>query len=347
MNLRDLARTARLSPSAVSLALRGSSEVSAATRERVRKLADEAGYRPDPAIAEVMRRLRRPEAQRQMACFAVISFYDTPRPWERSRHLTMIHAGMRRRAEELGYRLEPLWLKAPGMTYRRFRSVLDTRGIEGLLCFGSPDFDQEFPAELDHYAVVTVGLSIHTPLHRVTSHFYADTVRVLDEVRRLGYRRPGLVVGRSEEARTGHAHTAAYLGWCEHAFGPRQALPVHLDTDGEEEPFLRWLGAHRPDVIVLAQLPQVLPRLRAALDRRKVRIPAQLGLAALSHVLEGTGFSGLEQNQQLMGAWMVEMLAGRVASRDFGIPTIPRLEMVQGRWVEGKTLRRRGTQRLS
>ena len=60
-----------------------------------------------------------------------------------------------------------------------------------------------------------------------------------------------------------------------------------------------------------------------------------------------TGFSGLQQNQDLMGAWMVEMLAGRVASRDFGIPAIPRLEMVQGRWVAGRTLRRGGTQQLS
>lgn len=341
MNLRELARLAKLSPSAVSHALRGSGEVSPATRERVRKLAAEHGYRPDPAITEAMRRMRRPAHQRQAACFAVVSFYDTPHPWEASRHHTLIHAGMRRRADELGYRLEPLWLRAPGMTYRRFRSVLDTRGIEGLLCFGSPDFDQEFPAELDHYAVVTVGLSIRTPLHRVTSHFYQDTVRALDEAHQLGYRRPGLIVGRYEEARTGHAHTAAYLGWCEHAFGPRQALPVHLDDGGEEAPLVRWLAAHRPDVLILAQLPEVLPRIRAVLERRRIRVPGDLGIAALSHLLEGTGLSGLEQNQELIGAWMVEMLAGRIASRDFGIPAIPRLEMVAGRWIAGKSLRRR------
>ncbi|HEY3756836.1 MAG TPA: LacI family DNA-binding transcriptional regulator [Opitutaceae bacterium] len=347
MNLRDLARLAKLSPSAVSLALRGSSEVSAATRDRVQRLAAEHSYRPDPAIAEVMRRLRRPADERQMSCFAVISFYNEPHPWEKSRHLTLIYEGMNRRANELGYRLEPLWLRAPGMTYRRFRSVLDTRGIEGLLCFGSPDFDQEFPPELDHYAVVTVGLSIGTPLHRVTSHFYNDTVRALDEARKLGYRRPGLIVGRYEEARSGHAHTAAYLGWCEHAFGPRQALPVHLDEGGEEGPLVEWLQAQRPDVIILVHLPQILPRIRAVLDRHRLRVPADLGIAALSHILEGTGVSGLQQNQDLIGAWMVELLAARIASRDFGIPANPRLEMVQGRWIPGRTLRRQRTEQLS
>src|SRR6185369_5382985 len=156
---------------------------------------------------------RRPRAVRQQACFGVISFYDRPRPWEASRHLGLIYEGMERRANGLGYRLEPLWLRAPGMTHRRFGEILATRGLEGLLCFGSPDPEQEFPAELAvGRAIVTVGLSIRTPLHRVTSHFWHDTFNALERVHALGYRRPGLVLGRYEEARTGHAHTSAYLG---------------------------------------------------------------------------------------------------------------------------------------
>jgi len=339
MNVRELARLADLSPTAISHALRGTNEVSAATRQRVRALADMVGYRPDPFIVQTMRRLRRPADERQHACFAVVSFYDTPHPWEGSRHLTLIYQGMTRRANELGYRLEPLWLRAPGMTYRRFRAVLDARGIEGVVCFGSPDFDQDFPTELDHYAMVTVGLSVRTRLHRVTSHFYNDTVRALEAVTRLGYRRPGLVVGRYEEARSGHAYTAAYLGWCEHRLGPRRALPVHFDDRGEEAPLMGWLEANRPDVVIFVHLSEMLPRFRAILQKHEIQLPRDVGVAALSHLLEGTGFSGMQQNQELIGAWAIELLAARIASRDFGIPVNPRVEMVEGRWIEGTTLR--------
>src|SRR5450432_2814482 len=199
MNVRYLAKLAGVSASAVSLALRHSPRISGATRERIHRLARESGYAPDAKIVELMRHLRRPRADRQLASFGVISFYETLRPWARSRHLGAIFEGMTRRAGELGFRLEPLWLRAPGMTYRRFRGILDARGIEGLLSFGRPDLDQEFPAELGAHAIVTVGLSIRTPLHRVTSHFYNDTVNVLDRVHALGYRRPGLVLGRYEE----------------------------------------------------------------------------------------------------------------------------------------------------
>lgn len=341
MNLRQLARLAGLSTSAVSLALRDSPKISAATKRRVRRLAERSGYQPDPTIVAMMSHLRKPRAVRRQACFGVISFYDEPLPWERSRHLAGIYAGMTRRADGLGYRLEPLWLRAPGMTYRRFRGILDARGIEGLLCFGSPDLAQEFPPELDHYAVVTVGLSIRTPLHRVTSHFYNDMVHVLDRVHDLGYRRPGLVLGRYEHERSGYAHTGAYLAWCEHRLGRRRALPIHLLDRVEERPLLNWLHRQRPDVLIFVHLYDVLEPLRAVLRDNRIRVPRRLGVAVLSQILEGSGFSGLQQNQPLMGAWAVEMLAARVANRDLGIPATPRVEMVEGEWVEGRSLRRR------
>jgi LacI family transcriptional regulator len=323
MNLRHIARLAGVSPSAVSLALRDSPRISGATKQRILRLARETGYTPDPKIVNLMRHLRKPRALRQQACFGVISFYDSPRPWEQSPHLLRIHAGMVRRAGELGYRLETLWLRAPGMTYRRFRGILEARSIEGLLCYGSPDFAQEFPAELDQFAVVTLGLSIRTPLHRITSHFYNDTVTALERVHRLGYRRPGLVLGSHEELRSAHAHSAAYLGWCEHVLGSLRA----------------WLAEQNPDVLIFVHLPGMVARFRALLREQRVRVPGRLGVAVLSHLVEGSGFSGLQQNQRLMGAWAVELLADRIANRDFGVPASPRIEMVESEWIEGSSLR--------
>jgi LacI family transcriptional regulator len=338
MNVRHLAKLAGVSPSAVSLALRDSPRISVGTKQRVTRLAREHGYTPDAKIVDFMRHLRKPRAVRQQASFGVISFYDSLRPWEKSPHLGRVYEGMNRRAGELGYRLEPLWLRAPGMNYRRFRGILETRGIEGLLCFGSPDFEQVFPAELEQQAVVTLGLSIRTPLHRVTSHFYNDTVAVLERVHRLGYRRPGLVLGTYEETRSAHAHSAAYLGWCEHTLGPGRALPILRVNEVERKSLLTWCSEHRPDVLVFVHLPDMIPRLRALLREAGLLGRGKLGVAVLSHLVEGSGFCGLQQNQLLMGAWAVELLAARLANRDLGIPVSPRIEMVEGEWVQGRFL---------
>lgn len=339
MNIRHIAKLAGVSPSAVSLALRDSPKISPKTRAMISKIAKESGYSPDARISGFMRHLRKPRAARREAAFGVVSFYDSLRPWERSLHLKRVFDGMKRRAGEIGYKLEPLWVRAPGMTYRRFRGILDARGVEGLLCFGSPDFELEFPRELDGCAIVTLGLSIRTPLHRVTSHFFNDTITALQRVHAAGYRRPGLVLGQHEETRSGHAHSAAYLGWCERVLGSGAALPVLRVDDVDRGPLVMWIEANEPDAIVFVHLPEKVRVLRTVLKEASIRVPADIGVAVLSHIVEGSGFSGLQQNQELMGAWAVELLAARIANHDLGIPANPRIEMVESQWIDGGSLR--------
>jgi LacI family transcriptional regulator len=89
---------------------------------------------------------------------------------------------------------------------------------------------------------------------------------------------------------------------------------------------------------LFANLPETIPQLRAVLRAQRRRVPNELGVAVLSHLVEGTGFSGLQQNQSLMGAWAVELLAARIANRDLGVPSNPRIEMVESEWIDGGSL---------
>ena len=341
MGIREIARRAGVSPSTVSLALQNSPRLAAATRTRVQAVARQAGHRPNPRLAAAMKELRASRLTGSQACFGIVSFYDTPRPWERLPHLPAIHEAMRARAGELGYRLEPIWLRAPGMTHRRVRAILKARGIQGLLCFGSPDFDQEFPAELDDFATVTIGQSIRTPLHRVTSHFFLDTWRALDRVRGLGYGRPGLILGNYEDVRSGHACAGAYHGWCAQHLGSASALRVLRMDRVEPAPLAQWLASERPDSLVFVHLTEAVAGLHAALLALGLRAPGDIGVAVVSQIIGHPAYSGMQQNQHLMGTWAVELLADRIANRDLGIPAHPRVELVESEWVPGKSLRRR------
>ena len=339
MSLRRIAAALGLSPSAVSLALRNSPKIPSETRQRVVREAERIGYRPNAKLKELMSQLRHSGDRANEACLGVISLYDSQRPWEQSLHLTRVFDSMNHRADALGYRLEPLWLKAPGMTISRFRTILETRGIQGLLCFGSPDLQDHFPAELDHFAIVTQGLSIVTPLHRVMSHFYSDLTTALNKTYARGYRRPGLVLGNYEEQRSAHAYTSAYLGWCEHTFGNPSMLPILRANRIEEKPLVQWIHKNKPDVVVFAHLYNVLGELEQVLQRNGIRAPEDIGIVTVSQILEGTPFSGMQQNQQVMGTWAVELLVSRILNQDFGFPSHPRIEMVESQWIEGRTLR--------
>lgn len=339
MSVRRIAKLAKVSPATVSMVLRNSPKIPAATKARVRRIAEQIGYKPDAKVAELMRHLSLSRAPHDQACLGVVSLYEDPRPWEKSLHMRRFYEASTERAATLGYRLEYFWLRAPGMTYRRMRSILDTRGVQGLLCLGSSEIDDEFPPELDHYAIVTQGLSIRTPLHRIVDNAYRDTMRALDRVYRLGYRRPGLVLGRYDDIRSGRALVGAYLAWCEHMLGTPLVVPVLRLDRIEADPLLAWQREHRPDVLVVAHVHERLGDLTEILRRKGPdRLPKQIGVVALSQILRGTGLSGIEENEQLMGEWAVELLVSRVLVRDFGIPEHPRIEMVEGQWVDGKSL---------
>lgn len=340
MSVRQIARLAGLSPSAVSLALHDSPKLPLATRQRVHRLARQLGYRPNTKVNELMSQLRQDRTRQTEACLGIISLYENPQPWDRSVHLSRIYESMQHRAESFGYRVEPLWLRAPGMTPRRFADILDSRGIQGLICFGGPDLKQDLPRELDHYAIVTQGLSIRTPMHRVMSHVYNDMWRALDRVYQLGYRRPGLVIGQYEDNRSAHAHLSVYLGWCQFTLGAPTAIPVLKLDRIEKDPFLQWLRHHRPDVVVFVHHYDVLNEFEDMLQRHRIRTPQDLGVVVLSQILTGTHFSGLQENQRLLGEWCVELLLARILSRDFTLPSHPRIEMVERDWIEGRSLRR-------
>jgi DNA-binding LacI/PurR family transcriptional regulator len=93
-----LARAAGLSPGAVSKALRGMPGVSAATRARVRRLADSLGWQPDPLLA--MQGSARRSGGRSGVTIALVPLRpDNRRTIELARQL-------RAEAGELGYQLQ-------------------------------------------------------------------------------------------------------------------------------------------------------------------------------------------------------------------------------------------------
>lgn len=339
MSLRAIAERAGVSPSTVSLALRGSQKIPEATRQRVAQIAAELGYRPNAKVTELMSHVRLSRTGTITASLGVVSFYGEARPWESMPALRRIYDSMARQAEDLGYRLEPLWLRAPDLSARRVCGILDARGIEGLICLGSPDQQEIFPPELDHYAVVAQGPSVSSSLHRVTTHAAGDMRRALDAVFALGYRNPGLAIGPEETVPARDLHIGAYLGWCykkwgRSAPGPLFALGAARPTDAAA-----WLAKHGFDVIIAVHDAPGLTAFGVELQRRSVRWPADIGIAAIAPILEGTGFAGLQENHRLIGQWCVELLVERILHHDLGLPTVPRLQLVESQWLKGTSLR--------
>jgi LacI family transcriptional regulator len=341
MSVRSLARQLGISPTAVSLALQDSPRVSPALRAKVRRLARAAGHVPNARLTELMREVRHSAVPQYRATLGVMSLFPEEEPWRENstyQHLGVMLEGARERAAAHGYKLENFWLKAPGMTAERFAAILDARGIRGLFCLGSLNPEEAFPRELRKFAVVTQGASIPERMHRVVSHFVADARTVLQETSRRGYVRPGLVILVSGDRRTDYLYSASFLSHQERA-GTNPPLPVLRAEAWDEAEFHAWLGAHRPDVLIVHQYGPYLEALERYLARRKLRVPRELGLVLLDKNPAPARYSGVCQDPGRIGATAVDLLLGRLLLRDFAKPHHPKIELVVGKWNEGRTLR--------
>lgn len=91
---------------------------------------------------------------------------------------------------------------------------------------------------------------------------------------------------------------------------------------------------------MLHQYETYVAQLMAWLTRKRIAVPRDLGVALLDKNPDLARFSGICRDLGLQGAVATEMLLGRLLLRDFGLPESPKVELVQGSWNEGATIRR-------
>lgn len=336
--IRVLATLAGVSPATVSLALRDSPEVSEAVRRRLQRLAAKHGYVVDGRVKELMTAIRRHGAAAPVSALAVMSLYPEAEPWRRHRIMQPMLAGIRAKTEALGYRLEPFWAKAPKMTYARLRAILEARGIRGIVSLGSSVMDEPWPDELADFAVVTLGYSIRSRLHRVASHVTHNAHAFFSRLHALGYRRPALLLHQPSDGRNQHIFAATALYYARYVFRQREPAILYLDAF-DPAAFGAWFDRHRPDAVVFHDHERYQAGVEAFLRQRRLRVPRDIGVGGLDGVFPPPRLSGIRQNYLQIGVSAVEMLVARLQQQDFRLPTIPKVELVEGDWNAGETLR--------
>lgn len=346
----DIARVAGVHNTTVSLALRNSRLIRSSTRERIQSIAKAMGYHPDPALQALIAYRSSRHARLTAENLAYITNWETKWGWcDLPTHGLHYHAA-RRRAGELGYQLEHLWLGEAGLSLRRLDSVLLHRGITGVLFAGSHNSDLDF-GEIDwsRLSVVRIGGFPQTPAFNQLGDDPGSIVQLaMQHVLSAGYRRIGLVLSHRWDKLTGQVWSAAF-----HAEQYRchlhDRLPVlRLQSPLEDQPqavpsahelandaaaLLHWHRQYRPDV-VLGTAPCVLDHIR----RSGFRAPEDFGYADLMLDAPGRGIAGVWVDCAKVGALAVELLNGQLQHNEYGIPATPTFTSVGCSWHDGNSM---------
>jgi DNA-binding LacI/PurR family transcriptional regulator len=194
---REIAKRAKCSHVTVSRALKNHPNVRPDLRERILKIAREMGYRPNPLVASLMtgNAMRRPGSNSTCTLGWLIT-HPNPRIWRMYSYRRIYLEGAIERANELGYTIDEIWAVEPGMSGKRLKDVLLSRGIYGLLIPSDLFALSRMDFDWGPFAVACLGhkTADQKDWHRVHLAVRDSLQILLDELMERGYRRIGLAI---------------------------------------------------------------------------------------------------------------------------------------------------------
>lgn len=332
--LRSLAKLLGLSAATVSLALRDSPRVIPATRKRVWQVARRAGYHPNPLVNSILAAVRRSSHGTYRGALLALNYTEGAKPSLLPYHREVLN-GARRRAAEFGYSLELCWLGPLQLPLPRLGSIIAARNVQGVVVLPLEETRDFSAIDWSKLAAVTMDFALSAPLfHTVLPDHLRAMMGALERVERLGYLRPGLVLSAWKDRRLLQRWSAGFSSHFRRA-GRREPVPL-LDTDElTREQFLAWYQRHRPDVV----LGHWQARIVGWLQDLGRSVPHEVGFVQLNWTERVAPCAGIDLQPMLLGAAAVESVVAQLQRNERGVPEHPKTITLEGRWVNGPTLR--------
>jgi DNA-binding LacI/PurR family transcriptional regulator len=194
-----------------------------------------------------------------------------------------------------------------------------------------------------NFAVVTTTFGVLAPeFHRVVPHQFGNALGICERLAALSYRRIGLVLPAEHDLRVHHGFSAAVV-WQNLIGGTEFVRPfIHSEELPTPSALKQWFEREQPDVIIAAGDKEC----RLIAQKLGLRMPGSVGFVSANKAGRST-FAGIEERPEEIGATAIELLAAMIQRGEKGVPAVPKVTMIDGRWIEGRSVRRRARQAKS
>lgn len=336
-----VAKAAGVSISTVSRSLCRHSLVAVKTQERVRKVAQELGYTPNPYVSTLMSHLRTLKPVPYQAGLALIDTLPSREAWKTFAVQRRFFEGARNRAQMLGYQLERFWAYEDGMSRERLTDMLVSRGIRGVIIPPVRDYSStgnQLPIDPKQFCCATLGCKIVDPAyHFATNDQYSTGQLAHTRLRECGYKRVGLAIPRYVECIVEQRFSSGFRNALESKEIPSHRNSIlRYDKTGGQRQFEAWIHAFKPDAVCT-----VFPEVRDWLENLGLIAPRDIGIATLDWQEELRGWSGVNQQSERVGASVIDLVVQLLHRNETGEPEYPGGSLVEGTWVDGETTRPR------
>lgn len=328
LSIRDLALATGFSKTAVSEALRGSDQVSLATREKVVQMAEKLGYAQDARISMLMAHIRQRNKTKNVN-LAWLQYSIDYLPQRRLPWYAGLWDGAQARAAETGYSLEEVILKETDYTPKRVRGILLSRGIEGVIL--SPSYDENYFTQFDWSELASVSCGSEaelSPNHFVGTNYRDNLTIILHKICELGYKRPALWLKNMVDIETMSAIGGTYLFHTQQLFKKDQ-----IPWEADKQILSKWFKKYQPDVIICLENTMI-----QLLAECGVSVPQDVGVVHINVCSDVAGWAGINQRNEDIGKMAIDILASQLMYNKRELPSTKTTTVLTGQWLDGWTL---------
>ncbi|MBB6429182.1 LacI family DNA-binding transcriptional regulator [Algisphaera agarilytica] len=187
VSIREIARQAGVSTATVSMVLNDNPKITQATREKVRKVIDRAGYQPN--------RIAQSLSGKYTRVLGVL--LPTLRHALADPYFGELISGICDRAARLGHKVTLESAKPDFIREKKHLELFDRRFVDGVLCIGFNDrhvFLKDF-AKAGHPMVVVNNQFDSWGVDQVVCDYRSGTDQVMTYLQQLGHTKIGLIHG--------------------------------------------------------------------------------------------------------------------------------------------------------
>lgn len=339
-SMKDIAREAGVSKTAVSLALRNDPQISESRKQQILKIAKSMGYVRNPKIGELMSQMRGAGSGNLHGIIGIINCNQDKHAFRDHATIPSYVEGCKRRAYNLGYHTDSFWLYEPNISAQRWIGILKSRGITGLVMVGMmkqnrvPEF---FLPVIEHFPTTVTGVRTKQPaLSFACVDHHILSLRAFQKATELGYKRPGLVLEETIDRLVEHRFTAGYRTG-QQEIEPDNRLEPFMQVDAAKENlefFVEWFEKQKPDVIFT--LYNIVDKW---VRQMGLRVPEDVGLIQLEWRSYRPHWAGMNQHNDICGEAAVDMLINMIYNGDKGFPAFPKATLIGASWIDGETIR--------
>ncbi len=333
---QDVADAVGVSRSAVSMAFKNHPRISPEVRRRICATAERMGYLPDPMLVSLAayRKKKRPSV-----FHGTLAWLVGEPAWNQVQQFGEFYEGAQKTARRHGFQLEVFdWASIAAENQQgRMASVLRARNVTGILVAPQPKMNTkllDFPW-MD-FAAVAMGYTLSAPrLHVVAAAQFHAVTECMRRLKETGHKRIGFLLSREHVERTQLQYLGAWMASQEIVGLGGQIPSALMEKDHKPGPFREWMERYQPDAIVSGEyLPSHLRQLGW-------RVPEDVSVVCPNLPDEKKGISGIWEVPRNSGAAAADLLVSLIHRGERGIPDTPQTVLVEGRWMEGTTLRAR------